>query len=109
MAACQSGSSLFGRLKVSQACTLQYAYRRKTHHLLWTVAMLTYSISATMEFLRNPDVPGVGVSLFRIHFVLAAGPVGPLGAGVMYLHTRKPIARMRCATASGGFLGQQML
>ena len=72
----------------------QYLQRRRTHQLLWTVAMLFYSLSAFMEFLMNADVMGANLSLFRIYYVLAAPLVGLLGAGVMYLLARKTIARL---------------
>jgi hypothetical protein len=71
----------------------QYVQRRKTHQLLWTVAMLFYSASALMEFLMNSDVIGANVSLFRVYYILAAPLVGLLGAGVMYLLVRKTFAR----------------
>jgi len=72
----------------------QYMQRRKIHQLLWTVAMLFYSASALMEFLMNNDVMGANIPLFRIYYVLAAPLVGLLGAGVMYLLTRKMIAKL---------------
>ena len=72
----------------------QYIQRRRTHQLLWTVAMLFYCVSAMMEFLMNPDVVGASISLFRIYYVLAAPLVGLLGAGVMYLLARKTVARL---------------
>lgn len=72
----------------------QYLHRHKTHQLLWTVAMLFYSVSALMEFLMNPDVVGANISLFRIYYVLAAPLVGLLGAGVMYLLAKRTVARL---------------
>jgi len=72
----------------------QYLQRRRTHQLLWTVAMLFYSISALMEFLMNSDVMGATPSLFGIYYVLAAPLVGLLGAGVTYLLARRTVARL---------------
>jgi len=72
----------------------QYLQRRKTHQLLWTVAMLLYSVSALIEFLMNPDVGGASVSLFRVYYILAAPLVGLLGAGVMYLLAKRTVARL---------------
>jgi hypothetical protein len=74
--------------------TRQYLQRRKTHQLLWTVAMLFYSVSALMEFLMNRDVAGASVSLFRVYYVLAAPLVGLLGAGVTYLLAKRTVARL---------------
>lgn len=72
----------------------QYLARRRVHQLLWTVAMLFYSISALMEFLANPDVGGATPALFAVYYVLAAPLVGLLGAGVAYLLVRRSIARL---------------
>jgi hypothetical protein len=71
----------------------QYMQRRRTHQLLWTVAMLFYSSSALMEFLMNSDVLGASPVLFGVYYALAAPLVGLLGAGVMYLLARKTVAR----------------
>ena len=70
----------------------QYLQRRRTHQLLWTVAMLFYSVSALMEFLMNSDVVGASPSLFAVYYVLAAPLVGLLGAGVAYLLVRRTFA-----------------
>lgn len=72
----------------------QYLRRRRTHQLLWTIAMLFYSVSALMEFLMNPDVAGANASAFAVYYVLAAPLVGLLGAGVTYLLARKTVARL---------------
>jgi uncharacterized membrane protein len=72
----------------------QYLQRRRTHQLLWTIAMLFYSLSALMEFLMNSDVMGASLPLFRVYYILAAPLVGLLGAGVMYLLVRKTVARL---------------
>lgn len=72
----------------------QYLHRHRTHQLLWTLAMLFYSVSALMEFLINPDVMGASTTLFAIYYVLAAPLVGLLGAGVMYLLTERTLARL---------------
>ena len=72
----------------------QYLQRRRIHQLLWTVAMLFYSISALMEFLINPDVMGANAALFAIYYVLAAPLVGLLGAGVVHLLAAKAVARL---------------
>ena len=71
----------------------QYSQRRRTHQLLWTVAMLFYSVSAAMEFLMNPDVMGATPPLFSVYYILAAPLVGLLGAGVAYLLVRRTLAR----------------
>ena len=71
----------------------QYLQRRRTHQLLWTAAMLFYSVSALMEFLMNPDVMGATPSLFGVYYTLAAPLVGLLGAGVAYLLVRRTVAR----------------
>jgi hypothetical protein len=72
----------------------QYLQRRRTHQLLWTVAMLFYSVSALMEFLMNHDVVGPTPNLFEVYYTLAAPLVGLLGAGVAYLLARRTIARI---------------
>lgn len=72
----------------------QYLRRHRTHQLLWTVAMLFYSVSALMEFLMNPDMMGASTSLFGVYYFLAAPLVGLLGAGVMYLLARRTIANL---------------
>jgi hypothetical protein len=63
----------------------QYLRRRKTHQLLWTIALLFYGIAAFMEFLMNADVLGPSVAVFKVYYVLSAPLVGLLGSGVMYL------------------------
>ncbi len=73
---------------------LQYKRRRKTHQLLWSVALFFYSASACMEFLMNGDVLGASPLLFRIYYVLAAPLVGLLGAGVVWLLVRRTFARL---------------
>lgn len=72
----------------------QYLQRRRTHQLLWTAAMLFYSISALIEFLMNPDVMGATPPLFGVYYVLAAPLVGLLGAGVAYLLVRRTVAKL---------------
>jgi len=67
------------------ALARQYIERRKFHQILWTLAMLFYSITALMEFLMNPDVLGPSVIAFKVYYILAAPLVGLLGSGVMYL------------------------
>jgi hypothetical protein len=73
---------------------LQYQRRRKTHQLLWSLALLFYSASACMEFLMNGDVLGASPLLFRVYYALAAPLVGLLGAGVVWLLVRKTFARL---------------
>jgi hypothetical protein len=70
----------------------QYLERRKIHQLLWTIAMLFYSVSALMEFLMNRDIFGPSVLAFKVYYILAAPLVGMLGAGVVYLLASKKIA-----------------
>jgi len=70
----------------------QYTERRKTHQLLWTIAMLFYAVAALMEFLMNRDIFGPTVLAFKVYYVLSAPLVGMLGAGVVYLLARKQIA-----------------
>ncbi len=70
----------------------QYLQRRKIHQAIWTIAMLFYAVSALMEFLMNPDVMGPNVALFRVYYILSAPIAGFLGAGVVYLLVRKPVA-----------------
>lgn len=70
----------------------QFIQRRKTHQILWTIAMLFYALSALMEFLMNDDLMGANASVFRVYYVLAAPLVGLLGAGVVYLLARRRIA-----------------
>jgi hypothetical protein len=76
------------------AVALQYQRRRKTHQLLWSVALLFYSASACMEFLMNGDLLGASPLLFRVYYVLAAPLVGLLGAGVVWLLARRTFARL---------------
>ena len=73
---------------------LQYRRRRKTHQLLWSVALLVYSASACMEFLMNGDVFGASPLLFRVYYVLAAPLVGLLGAGVVWLLAKRIFAKL---------------
>lgn len=70
----------------------QYLRKLRTYQLLWSVAMLFYAVTALMEFLMNPGVVGVSVSLFGVYYVLAAPLVGLLGAGVIFLLARRSIA-----------------
>ena len=72
----------------------QYQRRRKTHQLLWSVALLFYSASACMEFLMNGDIFGASPLLFRVYYVLAAPLVGLLGAGVVWLLAKRTFARL---------------
>jgi hypothetical protein len=69
----------------------QYLDRKKIHQLLWTGAMLFYSVSALMEFLMNRELMGPSVIAFKIYYVLAAPLVGLLGAGVLYLLAGKKV------------------
>ncbi len=70
----------------------QYNERRKTHQLLWTIAMLFYAVAALMEFLMNGDLLGPSVLAFKVYYILSAPLVGMLGAGVVYLLAKKKIA-----------------
>ena len=70
----------------------QYRERKKTHQLLWTVAMLFYAVAAFMEFLMNRDIFGPTVFAFKVYYVLSAPLVGMLGAGVVYLLAGKRVA-----------------
>ena len=70
----------------------QYIERRKIHQLLWTIAMLFYAVAALMEFLMNRDIFGPSVLAFKVYYVLSAPLVGMLGAGVVYLLSKKQIA-----------------
>lgn len=70
----------------------QYTKRKKTHQLLWTIAMLFYATSALMEFLMNRDILGPSVLAFKVYYILSAPLVGMLGAGVVYLLASKRIA-----------------
>lgn len=72
----------------------QYLRRRKTHQLLWSVALLFYSASAFIEFLMNGNVFGASPFLFRVYYVLAAPLVGLLGAGVVWLLARRTFAKL---------------
>ena len=60
--------------------------------MLWSVALLFYSASACMEFLMNGDVLGASPLLFRVYYVLSVPLVGLLGAGVVWLLARRPLA-----------------
>ncbi|MFW9970065.1 MAG: hypothetical protein ACFFDF_07670 [Candidatus Odinarchaeota archaeon] len=63
----------------------QFIKRRKTHQLIWTIALLFFGISTLMELLMNPDIFGFNVILFGIFYVSASSLVGFLGAGQLYL------------------------
>ena len=63
--------------------------RKKFHQLLWTFAMLFYSITAFMEFLMNPNILGPSVIAFKVYYILTAPLVALLGAGVFNLLASK--------------------
>lgn len=66
----------------------QYVKRRKMHQLMWAIGFLFYAVAAVMEawseYTRAWDP-----TVYRIYIVLAASLVGFLGAGTLYLITRK--------------------
>jgi uncharacterized membrane protein len=63
----------------------QYLHRKRTHQLLWIIALFFYGIATLIEFLMNPDLLGANPALFQIYYVLAASLVGLLASGVVYL------------------------
>lgn len=66
----------------------QWFERRKPHQLAWGLGLAFYSIASLVEAyvaLRGWTVP-----LYRLYFPLAAGLVGLLGAGTVFL-LRKPL------------------
>jgi hypothetical protein len=73
--------------------TRQYVQRRKTHQLLWTIAMLFYGLAALMEFLMNADLMGANLTIFKVYYILAGSLVGLLGSGVVYLLVRPSVAK----------------
>jgi uncharacterized membrane protein len=63
----------------------QYVHRKRTHQLLWIIALFFYGVATLIEFLMNPDLLGASPFLFQIYYVLAASLVGLLAAGVIFL------------------------
>ncbi len=67
----------------------QYLWRRKIHQLIWSIGICLYAIAAFMEFLMNPDMLGATAPTFQLYYLISAPLVGFLGAGVVYLLTKR--------------------
>lgn len=67
---------------------VQYAKRRKMHQLMWAIGFLFYAVAAVMEAWS--EYSGTwDPTVYRVYIVLAASLVGFLGAGTLYLMTKK--------------------
>ena len=69
---------------------VQYLRRRKTHQLIWSVAVALYFIAFLLEFLSSPELVGGDVWMYKLFYVLSAPLVGLFGVGSLYLLTHKP-------------------
>jgi len=61
----------------------QYSSRRRLHQLIWTVAMILFSLGAFLEFVMS--IVTVTGPLFDLYYVLIGPETGLLGGGVVYL------------------------
>lgn len=66
----------------------QYARRRRMHQLMWAIGFLFYAVAAVMEAWSEYS-GSWDQTVYRVYIVLAASLVGFLGAGTLYLVTRK--------------------
>ena len=65
----------------------QYVRRRKLHQLIWTVSMSLFALGAFLEFVMSFAV--VSGPLFDLYYVSIGPETGLLGAGVVYLMSRR--------------------
>ena len=66
----------------------QWLMRRKPHQLAWAFGFFLYAVAAVME--AYSEFSGVwDATVYRIYIVIAAGLVGYLGLGTVYLIFRK--------------------
>ncbi len=68
----------------------QYVQRRKTHQLIWTVALTMFFLTTLFEFLAEPEVYGGTVPMYKVYYILTPPMVALLGVGTLYLLTHKP-------------------
>lgn len=68
----------------------QYLERRKTHQLVWTIALLMFAVAAFMEFYS--EIAGWNVPMYQWYYVLSASLVGFLGAGTVFLLSNRTVA-----------------
>ena len=61
----------------------QYSSRRRFYQLIWTVAMVLFSLGAFLEFVMSAVT--VTGPLFDLYYVSIGPETGLLGAGVVYL------------------------
>ena len=61
----------------------QYASRKRLYQLIWTVAMVLFSLGAFLEFVMSAVT--VTGPLFDLYYVSIGPETGLLGAGVVYL------------------------
>lgn len=69
---------------------IQYLRRRKRHQLIWTVALIMFSLTSLLGFVSQPEIIGGNIALYRLYYLLAAPMVALLGTGTLYLLTHKP-------------------
>lgn len=66
----------------------QYVERRKMHQLMWAIGFTLYAVAAALEFWS--EYAGTwDPTVYRFYIVMAACMVGFLGAGTLYLITKK--------------------
>lgn len=80
----------------------QFLERRRPHQLAWTVGLGAYSIASVIEAFVAANAWTVG--LYRVYFPLAAGLVGFLGAGTIYLLGKPRVGHAFAGVVLGLFL-----
>ena len=70
--------------------TVRYSVRRQLHQAAWSIGFLIYTVAALLE-AYSEFTGGWDHTVYRVYIVLAAGLVGFLGLGVLYLIVRRKV------------------
>jgi len=68
--------------------TTQYFRKRKTHQLMWTIALALFTLSYTLAFLS--ELNGWNVLTFQIYYFSISPLVAFMGVGTLFLISHKP-------------------
>lgn len=69
----------------------QYIRRRRTHQLMWTVALALFTLSYAFEF--SSELYGWSEAAYRVYYASVSPLVAFLGVGTLFLLTWKSLGR----------------
>jgi len=67
---------------------VQYIRRRKKHQLVWTIALLLFTLTSLLAFVS--EMNGWTVPMYQLYYFTVSPPVALMGTGTLYLLVDKP-------------------